>query len=250
MLTEMNQRLAQEHERFLAGHRRLAEACPAPVAGGNGSASGLIQVVTEPEEITRLSGVLVNAARHDWLTLENYLGDRPIDETTIVAPPPALRHGVRRRTIYESRCAEHPVAAKNIENAAELGEEARLLASVGMKMKLADGSVAMLPLGPTGMTGAALVRSPVIVAALREYFELLWERATPVGAVQPDSPLTDELRAILELLAQGIEDEGIARRLKISATTVRRRITAIREELGAPSRFAAGAAAVRRGWIK
>ncbi|GAA2613837.1 helix-turn-helix transcriptional regulator [Actinomadura fulvescens] len=250
VLTEMNQRLAEENERFLTGRRRLIEASPAPVAGGSGSAGGLIQVVTEPNEITQLSGVLVNAARHDWLTLENYLAERPIDETAIVAAPPALRNGVRRRTIYESRCAEHPVAAKHIASAAELGEEARLLASIGMKMKLADGSVAMLPLGPTGMTGAVLVRSPVIVAALREYFELLWERATPIGAVQPDSPLTDELRAILELLAQGADDEGIARRLKISATTVRRRITAIREELGAPSRFAAGAAAVRRGWIK
>ncbi|MBA8956567.1 LuxR C-terminal-related transcriptional regulator [Actinomadura namibiensis] len=249
-LTEMNQRLAEEHERFLTGHRRLAEARPTPTASEPSSAAGLIQVITEPDEITRLSGVLVNAARHDWLTLENYLADRPIDETAIVAPPPALRKGVHRRTIYDSRCAEHPVVAKNIATAAELGEEARLLADVGMKMKLADASVAMLPLGPTGMTGAVLVRSPVIVAALRQYFELLWERALPIGAVQSDSPLTEELRAILELLVQGADDEAIARRLKISATTVRRRITAIREELGTPSRFAAGAAAVRRGWIK
>ncbi|MFI6517903.1 LuxR C-terminal-related transcriptional regulator [Spirillospora sp. NPDC050679] len=249
-LTEMNRRLVDEHERFLTGHRRLADARPSPAADAADSAGGLIQVVVERDEITRLSGVLVNAARHDWLTLENYLIDRPIDETMIVAPPPALGHGVHRRTIYESRCAEHPVVAANIAAAAELGEEARLLPGVGMKMKLADASVAMLPLGPTGMTGAVLIRSPVIVTALRQYFELLWERALPIGVAAADSPLTGEQRAILELLAQGVEDEGIARRLRISATTVRRRIIAIREELGAPSRFAAGAAAVRRGWIK
>ncbi|MEV4252212.1 LuxR C-terminal-related transcriptional regulator [Spirillospora sp. NPDC049652] len=250
VLAEMNQRLTDEHERFLAGHRRLVEYTPAPRVSEEGAARGLIEVVTEPAEITRLSGVLVGAAKRDWLTLENFLSDRPIDDNMIVAPPPTLRAGVRSRTIYESRAAEHPVVAEIIASAAEVGEESRLLTGIGMKMKLADASIALLPLGPTGMTGAVLVRSPVIVAALRDYFELLWERATPLGAVHPDSPLTEELRAVLELMAQGVDDDAIARRLRISTTTVRRRITSIREELGAASRFAAGAAAVRRSWIK
>ena len=37
--------------------------------------------------------------------------------------------------------------------------------------------------------------------------------------------------------------------LGISVTTVRRHITAIMHRLGVSSRFAAGAAAQRRGWI-
>jgi hypothetical protein len=45
-----------------------------------------------------------------------------------------------------------------------------------MKMKLADQTTALLPLTPTGTAGALVVRAPVIIAALREYFELLWER--------------------------------------------------------------------------
>jgi hypothetical protein len=51
-----------------------------------------------------------------------------------------------------------------------------------MKMKLADHTTAMLPLTPAGTAGALVVRAPVIIAALREYFELLWERATPLKA--------------------------------------------------------------------
>jgi hypothetical protein len=39
-----------------------------------------------------------------------------------------------------------------------------------MKMKLADHTTAMLPLTPTGTTGALVARAPVIIAALREYF--------------------------------------------------------------------------------
>ena len=46
-------------------------------------------------------------------------------------------------------------------------------------MKLADHTTAMLPLTPAGTTGALVVRAPAIIAALRQYFELLWERATP-----------------------------------------------------------------------
>ena len=121
-----------------------------------------------------------------------------------------------------------------------------------MKMKLADHTTAMLPLTPTGTAGALVVRAPVIIAALREYFELLWERATPLKASRAAAPgdrLTPAQRAVLELMAEGLHDDAIAHRVGISTTTVRRHITAIIDRLGVKSRFAAGAAAQRRGWI-
>lgn len=49
--------------------------------------------------------------------------------------------------------------------------------------------------------------------------------------------------------AQGLADAAIARRAGISVTTVRRHITTIMAKLNVTSRFAAGAAAQRRGWI-
>ena len=51
------------------------------------------------------------------------------------------------------------------------------------------------------------------------------------------------------MMATGANDEVIARRLDISVTTVRRYIAMIMERLGVSSRFAAGAAAQRKGWI-
>ena len=50
-------------------------------------------------------------------------------------------------------------------------------------------------------------------------------------------------------MAEGLHDEAIASRAEISVTTVRRHIAAIMTRLGMSSRFAAGAAAQRRGWI-
>ena len=147
---------------------------------------------------------------------------------------------------------EHPVARRIIAACAEAGEQARLLPRVPMKMKLADQATAMLPLTPTGTAGALVIRAPLITAALREYFEMLWERATPLKAEQPTAPggrLTAAQQTVLELMAEGLHDDAIARRAGLSLTTVRRHITAILRRLDVTSRFAAGAAAQRRGWI-
>jgi DNA-binding CsgD family transcriptional regulator len=120
-----------------------------------------------------------------------------------------------------------------------------------MKMKLADESIAMLPLTPTGLSGALLIRSSVIVGALREYFEMLWERATPFGAVSAESSLNDKERRVLSLLVEGVSDSVIAKRTGMGLSTVRRHTATIRAKLGHDHHhFAAGAAAVRRGWIK
>ncbi|MFG2006838.1 LuxR C-terminal-related transcriptional regulator [Spirillospora sp. NPDC048911] len=250
VLAEMARRLVTDQERLLTGHHRLAEAQRAPATTGAGSMQRLVQIVTDRDEISRLSYALINAARHDWLTLDNYVLEMPLEESTGFTPLPTFDGQVQCRAIYETKCAEHPVGARTIEAAVAQGEQARLLPRVGMKMKLADEAVAMIPLTPTGMSGALLLRSPVIVAALREYFELLWERAIPFGAAQAQAPLSAPQKTILRMLVQGLDDEGIARRMDLSVTTVRRNITAIREELGVETRFAAGAAAVRRGWTE
>ena len=81
---------------------------------------------------------------------------------------------------------------------------------------------------------------------------MLWERATPLRPerrTEPGDRLTPTQQAVLELMAQGLQDDAIARRAGISTTTVRRHISAIMRRLGVSSRFAAGAAAQRRGWI-
>ncbi|HUK68840.1 MAG TPA: hypothetical protein VLW50_08835 [Streptosporangiaceae bacterium] len=46
-----------------------------------------------------------------------------------------------------------------------------------MKLKLADHHRHAAP-HPDWEGGALVIRAPVIIAALREYFELLWERET------------------------------------------------------------------------
>ena len=209
-------------------------------------------VVSDRAEISELSASLVNTARKDWMTLENLQTEMPLTEDFAQPPLPVSGERVRCRSIYDVSAMDDPVARRVIRACAEAGEQARLLPQVPMKMKLADQTTALLPLTPTGMAGALVVRAPVIIAALREYFELLWERATPLSPQRPVVPadrLTPAQQAVLELMAAGLNDDKIARRTGMSVTTVRRHITAIVHRLGVSSRFAAGAAAHRRGWI-
>jgi len=195
---------------------------------------------------------LMNTARKGWMTLETLDTEMPLTGDFAQPPLPALTGAVRCRSIYAASAMDDPAARRIIEACTEAGEQARLLPTVPMKMKLADHTTAMLPLTPTGTAGALVVRAPVIIAALREYFELLWERATPLKASRSAAPgdrLTPAQQAVLELMAEGLHDDAIAHRAGISTTTVRRHITAIIDRLGVRSRFAAGAAAQRRGWI-
>ena len=186
------------------------------------------------------------------MTLENLDTDMPLTEDFAQPPLRASGGRVRCRSIYDAAAMNNPAARRVIQTCTDAGEEARLLPEVPMKMKLADHTTAMLPLTPAGTAGALVIRAPVIITALREYFEMLWERATPLAARRP-KPAAGRLppaqQTVLELMAEGLHDDAIARRAGLSTTTVRRHITALMNRLNVTSRFAAGAAAQRRGWL-
>jgi DNA-binding CsgD family transcriptional regulator len=245
--------LARGQELLLDGHRRLATAQASSSLTGR-FPEHLVSVVSGWAEISELSASLMNSARQDWVTLENLQTEMPLTEDFAEPPLPAFEGRVRCRSIYAAAAMEDPVARRIIWACAEAGEQVRLLPKVPMKMKLADFTAAMLPLTPTGTGGALVIKAPVILVALREYFDLLWDRATPLLARPAsrkdgaDLP-TPAQQKILALMAEGLQDAAIARRAGVSLTTVRRTITAIQNRLGVSSRFAAGAAAQRRGWI-
>ena len=246
-------RLARDQELLLDGQRRLADAQARSGNGMNGRfPAHLVSVISDRDEITELSASLVNTARKDWMTLENLATEMPL--TTDFAQPPLAvsAERVRCRSIYDVTAMDDPVARRIIQDCADAGEQARLLPSVPMKMKMADHTTAMLPLTPNGTAGALLIRAPVIISALREYFEMLWQRATPLKPQHPAPPadrLPPAQQAVLELMAAGLNDQRIGRQLGISVTTVRRYIAIIMERLDVSTRFAAGAAAQRKGWI-
>lgn len=69
------------------------------------------------------------------------------------------------------------------------------------------------------------------------------------GMARDTPELTPEQRALLAALARGGRDEIVARRLGISTRTFRRRLTELMRQLGATSRFQAGAHAAHAGLL-
>jgi DNA-binding CsgD family transcriptional regulator len=253
VLASHQNRLARDQQLLLEGQRRLADAQAQFGTWMNGPfPDHLVSVVSDRARISELSVSLVNTARKDWMTLENLNTEMPLTDDFAQPPLPAFDGHVCCRSIYDAAAMDVPIARRIIEACAAAGEQARLLPRVPMKMKLADRTTAMLPLTPSGTAGALVVRAPVILGALRDYFEMLWDRATPLKPKRPVAPasrLTSAQQAVLELMAEGLHDAAIARRAGMSTTTVRRHIAAIMTRLDVTSRFAAGAAAQRHGWI-
>ena len=95
--------------------------------------------------------------------------------------------------------------------------------------------------------GRLLLRAPALVALVRALFEEYWAQAVPLPlAAGAATDSSDEFRSVLDLLQMGMKDESIARQLGVSLRTVRRRIADLMDDLGASTRFQAGAEAARR----
>jgi DNA-binding CsgD family transcriptional regulator len=255
LLVEAIGKTAQDHDRIMKCLERLREYLPGPAGDCNEDAQHAVRIITDKQEVLDLSMNLINSTQHNWMTLENIITDMPMTEDYHVKIPAALRGKIRCRAIYDQPSVEHPVMARHIERAAAEGEEARVVPSLPMKMKLADLLAALLPLSPTGRGGALLIRGSdvPVLHALRDYFELKWATATQLGSSQPPPacPLTPAQFQVLEMLAQGMTDKAIVRRLGVGESTVSRRIAEIMELLHVPgnSRFTAGIIAHQRGWI-
>jgi DNA-binding CsgD family transcriptional regulator len=245
------QRILDE-QRLLARAREQMDSLQRSYFAGAeaGDPGASVEVLTDPKEIGALSVELAMSAQRDVANLETAHWRRPPDPRSAKVPPPeVLARGVRFRNIYARAVLDVPGSDEMIRRCIEGGWELRMLPELPMKMVLVDDRAALLPLDPTGVEGAVLVRSPVIVAALRMFFELLWSRATGLGP-GADPRLSPLHSTVLRLMAGGLTDAAIGRQLGTSERTVRRHISTILERMNVDNRITAAAVAVREGWIE
>ncbi|MFF7988535.1 LuxR C-terminal-related transcriptional regulator [Kitasatospora xanthocidica] len=135
------------------------------------------------------------------------------------------------------------------------GARVRIAAAPVRDLLLVDGDTVALPDRTAGGEPRVTVsRDPVAVGLAQQLFEAVWVRAAPPRRVPGAgaSPLAEDRvkREILALLAAGAKDEQIARRTGVSLRTCRRHVAAILQELGAVSRFQAGAHAAGLGLVR
>jgi DNA-binding CsgD family transcriptional regulator len=207
-----------------------------------------VRLLTNRAETGALAVELCQSAEHDVASIET-ASVTPVPDPRSVLPLPAeaVERGVRFRTIFAPAFLEVSGAREVLRAATGAGWQCRLYPELPMKMILVDQRAALLPLGPTGAEGAVLITAPVVTAALRGYFEMLWNRGVPVGGEA--AKLTAEQDQLLRLVLTGMTDRAIARHMDISERTVRRHVCALLERLGATNRITLAVAAIREGWV-
>ncbi|MFI7033884.1 helix-turn-helix domain-containing protein [Microbispora rosea] len=175
------------------------------------------------------------------------------------AEPAALARGVSYRVIYERAHLEEPGMQSNVAYGIKLGEQARAVPHLPVRITVVDREVALLPLiqdcGVAEPT-AALIRDSTLLDAILALFDAYWARAIPlrvlddgVLSVEAMPPLDSDDLFLLSLLVTGVPDKSIASQLGISQRTVQRRISHIMEAAGVQTRMQLAWHAAREQWL-
>ncbi|MEU4092655.1 helix-turn-helix domain-containing protein [Streptomyces sp. NPDC026673] len=177
----------------------------------------------------------------------------------------ALGRGVPYRVLYEQAYFDDPGAVDNVVKGVRAGEVARAVPRLPLRMAVADRSLALLPLSPTGTPAGprelktAVVRESSLLEALIDLFQHYWEVGAPlrvteegqIGGAGPEDPAAPvaEDQHLLSLMVAGMTDEAIAGQLRVSKRTVQRRIQGLMSLAGVATRMQLGWHAARRNWL-
>ncbi|MFC8230404.1 LuxR C-terminal-related transcriptional regulator [Streptomyces sp. NPDC057287] len=155
-----------------------------------------------------------------------------------------LERGVQLRTLYQHTARASLTTRGYVREVSAAGAQVRTTAEMFERMIIFDRETAFVPQPRTEgrPQGASIVTDPTVVGFLYRMFESIWESGQPFETGQAEYQQTaEELRiSILRLMAAGLKDEVIAKRLGMATRTCRRYIKDITDELGATSRFQAG----------
>ncbi|MHA6758490.1 helix-turn-helix transcriptional regulator [Streptacidiphilus sp. PAMC 29251] len=163
-----------------------------------------------------------------------------------------LERGVEMRTVYLDSARNHQTTLDHVEWLSRHGGQVRTAPTLPIRMIISDRRRAVLPIDTSDARAGAVVLEGVgTVTALCALFEGVWESATPLGAApaRDMNGMPPQEAETMRLLAQGLTDEAIAKRLGVSPRTARRIAAELLNDLEAHSRFQAGVHAVQNGWL-
>jgi DNA-binding CsgD family transcriptional regulator/predicted DNA-binding transcriptional regulator len=211
----------------------------------------LVEVVTGPAMLERVEQAERNV-HHEVRRLDSppyYMvgtgNDTELDH---------LMQGIRYRVVYsQSSLEQDGYLDGNVLPCMKVGEQARVLHDVPVKLSVVDDTMALvsLPIGEADINRSLLiVRPSSLFSALVGLFELAWRAALPImPSGEAGARLEPIEQRLLALLAAGVADETIIRTLRISRRTFFRYLERLQARAGVNSRFQLGVQAVRSGWL-
>ncbi|AUG77696.1 Erythropoiesis-stimulating protein [Kitasatospora sp. MMS16-BH015] len=170
---------------------------------------------------------------------------RPLDRSL-------LERGILMRTVYLESVRNNQPTTAYVGWLAEHGAQVRTTPALPTRLIIVDRTTAVIPVNSDdSAAGAVVLTGQGTLTALCSLFEHVWSLAQPLGS--PTTRLVGGLNpqeaTVIRLLAEGLTDDAIAKRLGVSPRTSRRLATDLMERLGARSRFEAGARAAQQGWL-
>ncbi len=165
-----------------------------------------------------------------------------------------IRHGVRWRILYQHTARASLATRSYAQKVLAEGGEVRTSNEFAERLFIYDRAVAFVPTArKRGVPpGAAMVTDATLVGFLCRTYDTAWQSAVPFDDGEDRAPhqgASDVQLAVMRLMAVGLKDEVIARRLGMSTRTCRRHIATLMEQLGVTSRFQAGLEIGRQGLI-
>jgi DNA-binding NarL/FixJ family response regulator len=202
----------------------------------------LTRIVCGSPEIRRAAEQLVAESRREQLVSlpGSATGERITRLHAVVDRPLERGVTVRRLTSLATLTGSE---LGYLRDAARRGLHTRVLREVSAPFVVVDRRLVLVLLSQhAGTDRAAVIGDAVTVTMFAELFERHWEAAAalPAAPGPPAAALSTRQREIGELLSCGHTDESVARRLGVSVRTVRAEVAALRDALGAVSRFQAG----------
>lgn len=159
-----------------------------------------------------------------------------------------LRRGGQLRVVWSSDFADQAPVVAFARWLGSRGVVPRVVHHVPIRALIMDRQVGVV----LDDKQSELVRTPTALQSLCQFADRLWERGRPVrSATAAESAGNGLTRSemVLQLLAAGLTDEAVARRIGVSVRTVRNDVASTMNVMDARSRFQAGVRAAQLGLV-
>ncbi|MBC6456462.1 helix-turn-helix transcriptional regulator [Actinomadura sp. HBU206391] len=203
-------------------------------------------------ELMEHAGHLLTGAREEFVCAAADLRTwaMPGSRERIVAARRASP-GAAVHKLFSPRVLDDEESERHLVEVAGRGVRVRICAAaLAHETIIIDRRIAILAGPPVrGVRDYTVVRSPDVLNGVISLFWATWQAATDLADFRRAGrfALDEQDRRILRSLGEGLKDEAAARRLGLSLRTYRRRVAELMTELGASSRFQAGARARELG---
>lgn len=234
--------------------REFERALEADADTGSSShrlSEGEFPVITTVEDAQDVLGTMTTGARDESLSALP-AGPYSVDvfRSSWDLDVGMVERGVDQKCLYQADAVTTPEILAYLSDLAATGVQVRVRSRVARRMLIIDARVAIVALNE-GRRGRPwmYLEEPALLGALRGHFLRMWDTAQQIGHAGSSGIDHTTVREIIRMLRSGTTDQIAALEMGVSERTVRRRVAAVMELLGASSRFEAGAKAAQAGWV-